>query len=168
MKTLAFAALALATAATAGSTALLNGDFEKELANWQAWGGVITSAAHGGKFAVQVSNKTATWSGIDQVVDIPAGTKKVKISGWLKGDSIKPGKEAWELGRIAIEFHDAKNELAGGYPPVVGEIVGTKAWAKVERTYDIPAGAANIKLQCALGNTVGTVYCDDIALEFLK
>lgn len=167
MKFLALATLAVAATVSAGPS-LVNGDFEKELANWQAWGGVVTSAAHGGKFAVQVTNKTPTWAGVDQVIDIPAGTKKVKISGWIKGDSIKPGKEKWELGRIAIEFHDAKNELAGGYPPVVGEIVGTKAWAKVEHTYDIPAGAVNIKLQCALGNTVGTVSCDDITLEYSK
>ncbi|MBK9578020.1 MAG: carbohydrate binding domain-containing protein [Fibrobacterota bacterium] len=167
MKFLALTTFALATSAFAGS-ALVNGDFEKELASWQVWGGVATSASHSGKFAVQVSSKSPTWAGVDQVIDIPAGTKKVKISGWIKGDSIQQGKEKWELGRIAIEFHDAKKDLAGGYPPVVGEIVGTKAWAKVERTYDIPTGAASIKLQCALGNTVGTVYCDDITLEYSK
>ncbi|MBK8803412.1 MAG: carbohydrate binding domain-containing protein [Fibrobacteres bacterium] len=168
MKFLTLALCATASAALAASPSLVNGDFEKELSSWQVWGGVVTPAAHGGKFAVQITNKAPTWSGVDQVIDIPTGTKKVKISGWIKGDSIKPGKEKWELGRIAIEFRDAKTEMVGGYPPVVGELVGTKAWTKVEHTYDIPAGAASIKLQCALGNTVGTVTCDDIALEYSK
>lgn len=168
MKSLAFAALALATLASAATPALVNGDFEKELASWQVWGGASSSVAHGGKFAVQVTNKAPTWAGVDQVIDIPAGTKKVKISGWMKADSIQQGKEKWELGRIAIEFHDAKTELVGGYPPITGEMVGTKPWTKIEKTYDIPAGAANIKLQCALGNAVGTLYCDDITLEYLK
>jgi len=124
MKTLAFAALALASLASAASTSLVNGDFEKELTGWQVWGGVASSAAHGGKFAVQVTNKAPTWAGVDQIIDIPAGTKKVKISGWMKADSIQQGKEKWEIGRIAIEFRDAKAELVGGYPPIAGEMVG--------------------------------------------
>lgn len=163
----AIAAL-LANLSLAGSPSLVNGDFEKGLDGWQVWGGAATSAAHGGKGAVTIVNKTPAWSGVDQVVDIPAGTKSVKISGWLKADSVAQGKEKWEQARISLEFHDAKNDLAGGYPPVVGEMVGTKPWTRVEHTYDIPAGATTIKLQCALGNATGTASCDDIALEYSK
>jgi len=158
--------LALAASVQAGQ-ALVNGDFEKGLDGWMVWGATPGAVAHQGTGSCRVHLDTAGWAGATQTVEIPAGMSQVKVAGWMRSDSIKSGKENWERGRLSVEFFGAKGDTLGGYPPAVGQVRGKLPWTLMERTYQVPTGTSTLKLGCALGNSSGTLYCDDLTLQFL-
>lgn len=151
-----------------GGDLLRNGDFEKGLDGWTVWGAVVSPEHHGGKFSCKVHADTARWAGASQIVTVPRGSDSVRISGWLRADSLRGGVENWERGRLSVEFFGAKGDTTGGYPPAVGQVRGHEPWTRTERTYLLPKGAATLKLGCELGNSTGTLYCDDLAVVFLR
>jgi hypothetical protein len=158
---LGFASLAI------GGNALQNGNFEKGLDGWVVWGAVVSGEHHGGKASCKVHADTARWAGASQILTVPRGSDSVRVTGWLKADSLHGGKENWERGRLSVEFFGDKNDTLGGYPPAVGQVRGHMPWTRMARTYMLPMGTATLKLGCELGNSTGTLYCDDLAVEFL-
>jgi hypothetical protein len=162
----AIASLCLAAVPFAAD-ALLNGGFEAGLSGWNSWGADTTSVHHGGAKGCVVRSAKPVWAGLDQKLAIPNGTRTVRVSGWLRADSLRSGKKNWERGRIGVEF-TAKGDTVGGFPPAVGQMRGQLPWTHVERSYAVPEGADTIKVQCALGNSSGTLYCDDLSVEFAK
>jgi hypothetical protein len=147
--------------------ALENGDFEKGLAGWNAWGAQASSEHHGGKTSCKVHLASPAWAGASQDVAIPEGKASVRVVGWLRADSLRGGAQNWERGRLSVEFFGAKGDTLGGYPAAVGQVRGRQGWTRAERIYPLPSGAKSLKLACALGNSTGTLYCDDIEVEFL-
>ena len=145
-----------------GQNVLKNPGFEEE-GGWNHWGGVRTEQAQDGKYSLSVHNIAPKWSGSDQIVILPEGAKKLKLSGWMKVDSVSRGKLPYEKARIAVEFYDINSKQTGGYPPVTAESFGSRDWRKYERTYNIPSTAFSVKVQVALGNVSGTAWYD--ALE---
>jgi hypothetical protein len=162
--------LTLAIAAFAGwafaGNELVNGGFENGLDGWVADGGKISLESHDGAASLMVRQSSPRWSGAWQKVSIPGGVKGLRVGGWLRSDSVRGGKENWERGRLSVEFHDAKDDTVGGYPLAVGQVRGKSGWARVERVYEVPAKASWVKVECALGNSTGTLYCDDLAVSF--
>lgn len=163
---LAIAILA-ATGTLRAADAIRNGDFEHGLDGWTVWGASPSGIAHGGKGSCRVHLDTATWAGASQIVSIPSGRTGLRVEGWLRSDSIRGGSGNWERGRLSVEFLDAKGDTTGGYPPAAGQVRGRMSWTRVERTYPLPANASSVKVGCVLGNTPGTLHCDDIRLTFL-
>jgi hypothetical protein len=145
---------------------LLNGDFENGVDGWNLWGADIGAWGRKDGGGVRIFNGTPKWSGADQILALPDGAKTAKISGWMRSENIVAGSQPWETGRIAVEFLDEGGGLVGGYPPVVGQVAGNTPWAPCQRDFPVPAGAAKIKVQCALGNATGSVYCDDMSAVF--
>jgi hypothetical protein len=161
-------AILLNTAIASAGNALVNGDFELGLSGWSNDGAAASTVEHAqGERACMVRLPVAGWSGVHQSVVIPSGSAQVKVSGWMRADSVRGGKENWERGRISIGFHDAKGDTLGGYPPAVGQVRGRLSWTRMERVYALPSGAATVRIECALGNSSGTLYCDDLSVEFL-
>jgi hypothetical protein len=158
---LASASLALA------ANALKNGDFENGLDGWVVWGAVVSPLHHEGKASCKVHADTARWAGASQILEIPLGSDSVRVTGWLKADSLCGGAENWERGRLSVEFFGDKNDTLAGYPPAVGQVRGHMPWTRMQRTYMLPMGAKTLKLGCALGNSAGTLYCDDLSVQFL-
>lgn len=156
----------LASLAQAGST-LVNGGFEQGLEGWVVWGATPGAVVHQGKGSCRVHLDTAGWAGASQTMEIPAGMAQVRVSGWMRSDTIKSGKENWERGRLSVEFFGLKGDTLGGYPPAVGQVRGKMPWTLMDRTYPVPTGTATLKLGCALGNSSGTLYCDDLSVQFL-
>jgi hypothetical protein len=146
---------------------LRNPGFEDEKEGWNFWGGEQDDNAHSGKFSLKVFNSEPKWSGADQKLLLPEGVKKVELSGWIKTENIVQGANQWEVARIAVEFLNEAGELTGEYPPPVGQIGGTTEWKQYKRTFTVPAGAKEIKVQMAIGNTKGTAWYDDIELKLL-
>lgn len=165
MRLSAFALFATASLSLAGN-ALVNGDFESDLHGWDVWGAASTSEHLGGAKGCMVRLAAPGWAGASQTVKIPQGKTSAKVTGWVRADSIRSGKENWERGRLSVEFFGAQGDTLGGYPPAVGQVRGKLPWTRMERTYALPAGATTLKLGCALGNSSGTLYCDDLAVEF--
>jgi hypothetical protein len=166
MRLFTTALLATAAIALAGN-ALVNGDFENDLLGWESWGGVSSPVHHGGAKGCMIRLGKPGWAGVSQTVKVPAGQGRVRVVGWMRADSIRSGKENWERGRLSVAFFGAKGDTLGGYPPAAGQVRGILPWTRTERTYDVPAGTASMRLDCALGNSAGTLYCDDLSVEFL-
>lgn len=145
---------------------IVNGDFEAGIDGWNLWGGEVGNWGRNGGQGVRIRNTSPKWSGADQILALPEGTRTAKVSGWIRAENIVQGSQPWEMGRIAVEFLDEGGSLVGGYPPVVRQIVGTTSWIQSDREYTVPAGAAKIKIQCALGNATGSVFCDDLSAVF--
>ncbi|MEK7393452.1 MAG: carbohydrate binding domain-containing protein [Fibrobacterota bacterium] len=155
------AALSVSAFAT---NALSNGGFENGMEGWMNEGGEVSPESHDGELALMVRQTAARWAGAWRKVSIPDGVRTVKASGWLRSDSVRGGQGSWERGRLSIEFHDAKGDTVGGFPLAVGQVRGKTPWTRMERVYAVPQGAKWLKLECALGNATGTLYCDDIAV----
>ena len=149
-----------------GANALVNGDFEKGLDGWRVWGGAVSGQALSGKTSCEVRSDTLAWAGVDQVVEIPAGTGHLTLTGWLRSDSIRQGPEDWNKGRLGLDFLDERDSVVGGHQMVAGQVRGKLPWTRMERTYAIPAGARKAKVLCALANARGTLRCDDLGVEF--
>ena len=147
---------------------LYNGGFEEGAEGWNIWGSKVDrSALYNGKNGLNILNKKHEWSGADQVLEIPAGTYKIKASGWMKTEWVQKGKEPWEKARITVEFLDESRSLTGGYPPVVTEVDRTTNWTHYEKAYRPFSGAKYVKYIVALGNARGEVQFDDLKLVFL-
>lgn len=144
---------------------LVNGGFEEGDDAWNLWGAHVSPLARMGKSAVRIANSSPKWSGADQIVVLPASTRKAKVSGWIRAKDVVAGQNSWEMGRIAIEFLDDAGAMVGGYPPVVIQISGTTDWMEATREYPVPKGASRLKVQCALGNATGEVFCDDLSVS---
>ncbi|MEK7391931.1 MAG: hypothetical protein AAB214_05125, partial [Fibrobacterota bacterium] len=145
---------------------IVNGDFEAGTDGWNLWGADIGSWGRNDGGGARIYNGSPKWSGADQILSLPDGIKEARVSGWLRSENLVAGSQTWETGRIAVEFLDDAGALVGGYPPAVGQIVGTTTWNEVRRIYQVPPGATKIKIQCALGNATGAVFCDDISAAF--
>lgn len=156
--------LSLAIAASSGSL-LANGDFEKGLDGWTNWGGVADSIARSGKRSCRATSDTNAWAGASQIVALPEGVRTVVLSGWIMSEGVHPGPEDWNKARLGLDFLDARDSIAGGWQMVAGQTKGRIPWTRVQRTYQVPEGAAKVKVICALANASGTFRCDDIELN---
>ncbi len=145
----------------AGQNVLKNPGFESD-GFWHFWGAQLHSRAHTGKYSIKVTNKTAKWSGADQVVYLPEEVYKVQVSGWMATENIVQGINSWEKSRISVEFHDSNNEMIGNYLPVVGETTGNSEFTFYNREYIRPEKASKLKVFTVLGNCVGSAWFDDL------
>ncbi len=143
---------------------LKNTGFEEGLKYWNNWGGALSKEAHTGKSCVVVTNTEFKWSGLDQIIPLPANARSCEISGWMKTVDVVQGKEEWEQAQITLEFVDETGEMVGDYPPKVGEAIGTTEWTEYSNMLSVAFGARGIKLIVALGNATGTAYFDDLAV----
>jgi hypothetical protein len=148
-----------------GQNQLINPGFEMMGIGWNFWGGVQQNKKiKSGDLALKVSLDKPKWSGVDQVIPLSDGIKKITVSGWMKTENVVQGSLTYEKARIAVEFHDNKGIRVGGYPPVTCEGTGTSDWTYCANTYEVPKGTRQVKIQLVLGNCMGTVYFDDLEL----
>lgn len=145
-----------------------NPDFEQKNQNWISWGSVVTDSAHNGMYAVKITNTSAKWSGMHQIVALADTVSRVEISGWMKTSNITSGKESWEKARISIEFIDEKEQVIGGYPQPVGITDGNTPWTLYRSQFNVHKGAKAVKLIVALGNCTGTAWFDDLSVTFFS
>ncbi len=144
---------------------LVNGGFEEGDDAWNFWGAALSTTARLGSSAVRIYNSSPKWSGADQVVPFGPATRTARVAGWIRTKDVVPGKDPWEMARISVEFLDDAGAMVGGYPPVVIQLSGTTEWVEGVREYPVPRGSTKLKVQCALGNAVGEVHCDDLSVS---
>jgi len=154
-------------ATTPASVFFTNGDFEQQLEGWRGNAQPETMVVKQGNTALALISKQETWTGADQIADVPDGSKQVKISGWLKADGIVQGKENWNNGVFAIEFtKDGATKTTEDQ--MVGMVTGTTEWTYLEKIFTIPATSGKFRLMLALSNCQGKLLADDIQVSFLK
>jgi glycosidase len=139
------------------------------LSQAQAWtvpaGGRITGAfAHGGSRCAQVENTTGEYRLFIQSARNAESLlgRKVRISGWFKGENVKLGKESWMTASLGLSYQDAQNKTQH---PSVSAKQGSFDWYKVEGVLTLPSDARNLMLRAGLNGATGLLWMDDIMVQ---
>jgi hypothetical protein len=144
---------------------LNNTDFENGIASWRGNATTSTTIFKEGKSALVLNSTTPDWNGIDQIADVPENVATITISGWLKSDAIKQGKDPWNNGLFNVEFTGTDNKKTGEDQNITF-VTGTTDWTFYTKTYPIPAGTKKYRIMLALGFASGTLYADSISVDF--
>jgi hypothetical protein len=144
---------------------LINGNFENGTNSWR--GNTITSTTifKEGKSSLVLNSSTFDWTGIDQVSDVPENATTITISGWLKSDNIKQGKDTWNNGLLNVEFTGNDNQKTSDDQSVIF-VTGTTDWTFYTKTFPLPKETKKYRIMLALGFASGTLYADDITVSF--
>lgn len=144
-----------------------NGNFENQLNNWNGLAEISNNNSQEGNQAVSISSKIETWTGIDQEADIPEGVTSIEVSGWLKAQSIKKGKESWNNGVFIAEFTSADKSKTID-DQLIGTVTGTTDWTLFQRTISIPKDTKKVRIMLALSNCTGALFADNISLKMIS
>lgn len=144
---------------------LTNTGFENGIDSWRGNATVSRAIFKEGSAALVLNSTTFDWNGIDQIASIPENATSITISGWLKSDAIKQGKDPWNNGLFNVEFTGNDNKKTGDDQNITF-VTGTTDWTFYTKTYPIPAGTKNYRVMLALGFATGTLYADSISVDF--
>ncbi|WP_445455156.1 carbohydrate binding domain-containing protein [Flavobacterium sp. HNIBRBA15423] len=144
---------------------LINGNFENQTSSWRGNASVSTSVFKEGKAALQLTSNSFNWTGIDQIADVPKNATSVTVSGWLKSDDIKQGKDTWNNGLLNIEFTDGSSTKTGDDQNITF-ITNTTDWTFYSKTFTLPKNTQKYRIMIALGFATGTLYADEISVTF--
>lgn len=144
---------------------LSNTGFENGMESWRGNATISTTIFKEGTASLVLNSTVAEWNGIDQIATIPENAASITISGWLKSDNIKQGKDLWNNGLYNIEFIGNDNKKTGEDQNITF-VTGTTDWTFYTKTYPIPAGTKNYRVMLALGFTTGTLYADALTVDF--
>jgi hypothetical protein len=149
------------------SKILENANFEGGLKNWNGPGVVSTTDKKEGDSAVSITSSVNEWTAIDQIADIPNGTKTIEVSGWLKAKDIKSGKDPWNNGMFIIELtRDGKVKTVDDQ--LIGTVTGTTDWTYFKKNIPVPFGTKKYRIMLALSMCTGTLLADDIQIKMLS
>lgn len=154
-----------ATASESKTAELTNTGFENGIASWRGNATVSSTTFKEGKASLVLNSATFDWNGIDQIAAVPDNATTITLSGWLKSDAIKQGKDPWNNGLFNVEFTGADNKKTGEDQNITF-VTGTTDWTFYTKTYPIPAGTKNYRIMLALGFATGTLYADALSVTF--
>ena len=146
-------------------TVFSNGGFENGMNSWRGNVTTSTSIFKEGKTALALNSTKMDWTGIDQIADVPENVSSITLSGWLKSDNIKQGKEVWNNGLFNVEF-TGNNDQKTGDDQNIAFVTATTDWTFYTKTFPLPAGTKKYRIMLALGFASGTLYADDISVSF--
>lgn len=144
---------------------LTNGNFENGTNSWRGNAATTTSIFKEGKAALVLNSTTFDWTGMDQIADVPENATSITISGWLKSDNIKQGKETWNNGLLNVEFTGNDNQKTSDDQSVTF-VTATTDWTFYSKTFPLPKGTKKYRIMLALGFASGTLYADNITVSF--
>lgn len=144
---------------------LSNTGFENGIESWRGNATISTTIFKEGTASIVLNSTVAEWNGIDQIATIPENATSITISGWLKSDNIKQGKDLWNNGLYNIEFIGNDNKKTGEDQNITF-VTGTTDWTFYTKTYPIPTGTKNYRVMLALGFATGTLYADALTVDF--
>ena len=144
---------------------LSNGNFENGITSWRGNAIVSNTVFKEGKAALVLNSSTFDWTGIDQSADVPENATSITISGWLKSDNIKQGKEIWNNGLLNVEFTGSDNQKTSNDESVTF-VSGTTDWTFYTKTFTVPKATKKYRIMLALGFASGTLYADDVTVTF--
>ena len=146
---------------------LLNPGFEDILSS--DWSSTKTdSPGHDSPHCLTVQSDKPEWITSSQMVNFH-GQKgaTLVLSGWIKTQDVKKGTETYMAARFSLDFRDDKNQQVGGWQDGVGTIDGTTPWTRYEKSYAVPAGAAQAEVGAGLAHCTGQAWFDDITVYLL-
>lgn len=160
-----------AAALTANGSLIPNGDFEsakKTGASPDDWGtfkGNTSWQTEGDNHFVRLqSTEPDKMVMLYRTIDIPAGTKALKLTWRWRVTELKVGKQPWFDARILLELLDSAGKKVSAQPGVTYSR-GTKGWEAKTNEFLVPEGAVTLKFMPALFNVAtGTMDLDDFVL----
>ena len=156
-----------ANAETLKPKVLQNGDFEDQMNFWRGTGNAVLDADDPSNSYATISSTTNTWKAIDQVADVPQGTKSIKFSGWLKAQDIVQGENTWNNGMFIVEFtSDGKNKTSEDQ--LIGTVTGTTEWTFFEKELPVPEGSKKYRIMLAMSVCTGTLLADRVQAEMIS
>ncbi|PJJ07136.1 hypothetical protein CLU83_0283 [Flavobacterium sp. 1] len=152
------------TASESKTAELTNTGFENGIDSWRGNATVSTTIFKEGKVALVLNSATFDWTGIDQIADVPENATTITLSGWLKSDDIKQGKDPWNNGLYSVEFTGSSDQKTGDQN--IAFITATTDWTYYTKTFALPAGTKKYRIMLALGFATGTLYADTLSVDF--
>lgn len=144
---------------------LTNGNFENGTNSWRGNATTSNTIFKEGKASLVLNSTTFDWTGIDQIADVPENATSITISGWLKSDNIKQGKETWNNGLLNVEFTGNDNQKIANDESVTF-VTSSTDWTFYTKSFTIPKNTKKYRIMLALGFASGTLYADDITVSF--
>lgn len=142
-----------------------NGNFENGITSWRGNATVSTEIFKEGKSALVLKSTTFDWNGMDQIADVPENATAITISGWLKSDNIVQGKDSWNNGLLNVEFTSNGTDKTGDDQSITF-VTGTTDWTFYTKTFPLPKNTKKYRIMIALGFASGTLYADDVKVNF--
>ena len=152
---------------------LKNSSFEEwEDSKPSFWSGWITTAkssdAIDGKYSLKLYNIKDSWTGFEQTVQLKKTKERfLTLKAYIKTKDVTTGPNEWDMARILILFFNSSNKQIGGWPEL-GRWKGSSPWAIKEKSFEIPEGAVNCKVQIILGTCRGEFWADNLELFYGK
>jgi len=146
-------------------TLFSNGDFENGLQGWRGNGETTTEVKFSGQKSIKITSQTQTWTGVDQIFDIPDNSKTLDISAMVKTKDIKQGKNDWNKAVMIVEFTTNGTQKTSQDEPVFF-VTEAKDWQKFSKSLPIPEHSKKMRIMLALSDATGIMYVDDIKLNF--
>nr|WP_315200539.1 carbohydrate binding domain-containing protein [uncultured Flavobacterium sp.] len=143
---------------------LANTGFENGIDSWRGNATVSTTVFKEGKASLVLNSATLDWTGIDQIADVPENATTITLSGWLKSDTIKQGKDPWNNGLYSVEFTGTGDQKTGEQN--IAFITATTDWTYYTKTFALPAGTKKYRIMLALGFASGVLYADALSVDF--
>ena len=143
---------------------LANTGFENGINSWRGNAVVSSTVFKEGKAALVLNSATFDWTGIDQIADVPDNATTITLSGWLKSDNIKQGKDPWNNGLFNVEFTGSGDQKTGDQN--IAFVTSTTDWTYYTKTLPLPEGTKKYRIMLALGFASGTLYADALSVDF--
>ncbi|MFM9988503.1 hypothetical protein [Flavobacterium sp.] len=144
---------------------LTNGNFENGTNSWRGNAATSNTTFKEGKSSLVLNSTTFDWTGIDQIADVPENATSITISGWLKSENIKQGKDSWNNGLLNVEFIGIDNKKTSDDQSITF-VTGTTDWTFYTKTVPLIKGTKKYRIMLALGFASGTLYADDLVVSF--
>jgi len=88
------------------------------------------------------------------------------VSGWVKYDGVRPGRDSDEMPAIVVGFYDDDRKPLGNR--FLGPFRGSADWRQVRDTFRVPPAAREGILRVGLFGAVGEISFDDVRIEAVK
>ena len=160
IRKIATALLAGLCLAAGAENLLLSPETEAPLKGWSSGNGVQLEAQNG-TLSVVIDGGGC---GVSRKIALNPEWKWVSLSMKMRTENLKPGKDGWRNGRLAMRFHDKNGKGTGPWPEVFG-FSGNTQLRNCVRLYEIPAGAVMLEVSPANFGVSGRVEFKEMKLE---
>jgi len=149
-----------------GQNALINPGFETS-EEWDLSQGIRQNeVVKSGQFAVKFSSEQPGWAGlVSKTIYLPKSVHEIKITGWMKVENVVAGDESKGGAMMGLGYFD-EFYFQLEEPPNLSEAQSNSDWKLYSRNYKPPKEVSQIQFFAGLTNCKGTVYFDDLSIEF--
>lgn len=94
------------------TNALFNGGFEEGTLGWRLPAGarVLAEEAQEGRKCLRIASDTPAYVMASQAFYLPEGVRRVRLSGWMRTQEVKPGAQPWKRARLQVVFSNESGE----------------------------------------------------------